>query len=160
MDTLRKYGKKRAMEEHTATVIRHAAHLENGLDWFNDEPRDPAVPPYVIWVVGPPGAGKSRWVYDTFGSSNVYNAPATLNWFDGYQQQRVLLLDDFRDDWPGSSWSYFLRLLDRYPMKIPRKGGFRELNSPYIVITSVLHPNQFFTKIQENRFQLYRRITI
>ena len=45
-----------------------------------------------------------------------------MDWFDGYDGQDTAIFDDFRAS--GNRFSYILRLIDRYPMDVPVKGGF------------------------------------
>lgn len=71
----------------------------------------------VYW--GAPGTGKTRQVHDN--EPEVYSHPGGP-WFDGYDGQEAVLFDDFT----GSCFKiqYLLKLIDRYPMDVPIKGGF------------------------------------
>jgi hypothetical protein len=53
-----------------------------------------------------------------------------------------------------------LDLLDRYGYECEIKGGFRQLNSKNIVITSNKHPKDTYTLPDDNINQLIRRIDI
>jgi len=67
----------------------------------------------VFCLYGDPGCGKTRYVYDRY--PDVFSVPDhKLQWFDGYSQEKVVLLDDYRGD--GDS-ALLLRLLDIYPMR-------------------------------------------
>lgn len=96
-----------------------------------------AEPPKVFYVFGLPGTGKSRWAYE-------YDPESTWSyggdgWFDGYQGQRVAIFDDFCDDLSRDrciGYSLFLKLLDRYPLSVPVKGGFVSWLPETIIITS------------------------
>lgn len=90
---------------------------------------------YVLY--GSTGVGKSRFVH--WRHEDVYTVPTQdLQWFDGYSQQRVALLDDYRGD--GNS-SFLLRVLDVYPLRVPVKGGFVAWNPDVIYITSNMRPD-------------------
>lgn len=89
---------------------------------------------YVLW--GKPGTGKTRIVFDTFPSLWIASDP-TLQWFNGYNGEDVVLLDDYRGE---ASDSFLLRLLDRYPMLVPTKGGFVPWVPTTIIIASNLSP--------------------
>ena len=54
-----------------------------------------------------------------------------MDWFDGYIGQDTAIFDDFRAS--GNRFSYILRIIDRYPMDVPVKGGFVYWNPKYIV---------------------------
>lgn len=105
----------------------------------------------VFWVWGPTGVGKSRLAWsvdpDLFSVNDV-----TLKWFDGYQGQAVVLLDDYRGE---ASDMFILRLLDIYPMQVPVKGGFRHWHATKIWITSNYPPQNFH---QASQGPLLRRI--
>lgn len=88
----------------------------------------------VSVLIGEPGTGKTRYVYRC--SPRVFKVPShDLRWFDGYDQERCVLLDDYRGD---GSPSFLLQLLDVYPTRVPVKGGFVAWNPDRIWITSNL----------------------
>lgn len=96
----------------------------------------------VLWGVA--GTGKTRAVYDKFGFDGVYDLPRPNGgsvWFDGYKQQKCLLIDDFYGWIP---FHLLLKLGDRYPLQLQRKGGFVEFNSEYLVITSNKPWNEWY----------------
>lgn len=89
---------------------------------------------YVFW--GDPGSGKTRSVYESEGFDRVYTLNTASNghvWFDGYMGEPVLLIDDFR------GWIAFnevLKILDRYPYRLPIKGSFDYAAWTRVYITS------------------------
>lgn len=89
--------------------------------------------PNVVVYWGDPGTGKSRRVWDA--EPEAYAHPGGP-WFDGYDGQEAVLFDDFT----GSCFKiqYLLKLLDRYPMDVPVKGGFVSWVPRRIYITSNL----------------------
>lgn len=104
---------------------------------FSERPRDSA--PMVLFLWGLPGTGKSKFAYEYCPESTwSYGGDG---WFDGYDGQRVAIFDDFADDCasPGErkiSYALFLKLLDRYPLQVPIKGGFANWRPEVIIITS------------------------
>lgn len=73
-------------------------------------------------LIGPAGLGKTKYVFDNEGFNNVYtltNASTEL-WFDGYDRQEVLLIDDF---YGWIKYDFFLRLLDGWPCRLNIKGS-------------------------------------
>lgn len=110
--------------------------------------------PYVHWIWGASGTGKSRQAAEY---PDCYWKDDT-KWWDGYDGHETIVLDDFRGS--QMKFTYLLRLLDRYPMRVETKGGYRQLNSKNIVITSIVHPTQSYAGIQEEEpiRQLERRI--
>lgn len=105
----------------------------------------------VILVVGTPGTGKSRWAYDNY--PDLYSKPEG-QWYDGYTGQTTLLLDDYYGDIP---YSQLLKVLDRYPLQVPVKGGFVYAQWDTVIITSNKEP-QFWT-YGDDIAALKRRIT-
>lgn len=56
-------------------------------------------------------------------------------WFDGFVNgfHRAILLDDYYHNY---KLTFFLQLCDRYPLKLPVKGGFVDIGNVTIYITS------------------------
>lgn len=107
----------------------------------------------VFW--GRTGAGKTRLVHEL--ATDLYIHPGGA-WFDGYDGQADVLFDDFG----GSDFRlpYLLKLLDRYQMTVPIKGGFVQWAPRRIFITSNIDPNNWYSgAFIEHQAALRRRIT-
>jgi hypothetical protein len=121
--------------------------------------RNPENPPRVFWVWGESGTGKTKKVFDDFGPENVYSV-TDFNWLgEGYKQQEVYLIDDFRHH--DIKFNTLLKMLDRYPFTLSVKGSSIPLNSPTIIITSNQSiRNTFGGKLNvfEDLEQLERRV--
>jgi len=111
--------------------------------------------PTVTWHWGLSGSGKT---HEAFKKSNrVYIKPEGA-WWPGYQQQEVVILDDFSPS--EMSFRQLLRLLDKYPLQVPIKGGFVKFNSPHIYITCDRSPQELYCNLTEAEMdQLLRRLT-
>lgn len=122
----------------------------------------------VIVSYGETGTGK------TFSAVNVIARDKTYHklsascmkggkiWFDGYEGQEVLILDD----WDGGccSHSYLKTLLDVYPLRVENKGGHAWAVWKTVVITSNSPPRDWFLRLDGHEDQtivdpLKRRIT-
>lgn len=96
-------------------------------------------PPAVYYYYGSAGSGKTRAVYDRVPAGKLYSAPLSPGggaaWFDGYMNHHheAILLDDYYHNW---RLTFFLQFCDRYPLKLPIKGGFVEMGNADIYITS------------------------
>lgn len=112
--------------------------------------------PLIFWLYGSTGIGKSYKVYNTHNIDQIYTKDDTP-WWEGYNQEKVLLIDDFRGN---IKYNVLLKILDRYPYRVNIKGSSGQLNSPIIYITSSLTPEQVYHNIHRNDKidQLYRRI--
>lgn len=108
----------------------------------------------VYWVWGPTGTGKSHWAHKHF--PDAYWKPPETCWFDGYDGEEVIILDDYRKNW--FTFSYMLRLLDKYPMQVQTKGGSQPLLATTFVITAPEPPEQVYLT-REDVQQLVRRVT-
>ncbi|AIF76271.1 Rep [Bat circovirus] len=108
----------------------------------------------LLVICGPPGTGKSR-VAREMAPDAYYHS--TGQWWDGYCAQRVVIMDDFYGTIP---FSQLLRLADRYPTNVERKGGVVPFLSRSIIITSNKKPSEWYNLLQYNLHALYRRITL
>jgi hypothetical protein len=95
-----------------------------------------------VWLWGPTGSGKSRRAAresEALCPGSVCWLPdQSLKWFDGYCGHKGIVLDDFTGT---AELAFLLRLLDRYPLKVPVKGGFQEFVGRIVWITSNYSPS-------------------
>lgn len=102
--------------------------------------RRPRKPPVVTFLYGLTGIGKSRAVWEAH--PRLYNKSCDAGWFDGYDGEPVILLDEYSGE---LTLRCLLMLLDRYPVQMPYKGGFHCLNTvEQIFITSNTRPNAWY----------------
>lgn len=130
------------VQKHTNVYARHMRFFKEYYAEKNKNViRDP---PYVEVLIGPPGCGKTRKVYDENKLEDIYEVSSGNSgnlWFDGYTQQSVLLLDDFYGE---IRFSTLLRLLDRYRFRGEVKGGYVYINPKKIYITSNKDPKEWY----------------
>lgn len=134
-------------QAHPATYVRYHRGLEamKGTQYS-----DRKEPPEVIWLWGVTGSGKTREAVDC---ETFYIKDGT-KWWDGYEQQVRIVIDDFDGVWPFRD---LLRLLDRYPYQGQTKGGYVKINSPKIYITCEYPPDHWWSN--NELAQMTRRIT-
>lgn len=158
-------------EAHPMESARFARFLaEYKSDCMRSEEKrfDADVRVYVFW--GSPGSGKTRRVLrevkEKYGSTDAvfdltYSKPL---WWDGYDGQEVVLIDDFGADWSRGENAplpiqWMLRLLDKYrPIRVPVKGGFQYLMAKTVYITSNLHPDMWYDAPPITMAALARRL--
>lgn len=100
--------------------------------------------PTVNLLYGPTGCGKTRLVYDECEDLWVQPIGAMGTWCDGYDGQANVLFDDFAGKL--SKWSLvdILRMLDRYTVRVPIKGGFVQWLPSHIWLTTNIHPRHWY----------------
>lgn len=106
---------------------------------------------HLYW--GKPGTGKTRAVWDNHEHSDIWSWPGQC-WFDGYTDQRIALFDDF-DEGP-IPYRLLLKVIDRYTIQLPVKGGHVYFRPEHIYITSNVHPKYWYPK-EPNVDALLRR---
>lgn len=101
----------------------------------------------VVLCIGETRLGKTRWVYDNFDMNSFWCLPAVTTgvWFDGYDGQTDVLLDDFAGQESMVSIPLLLRILDGYTLRLPKKGGFVSWGPTRIAITTNISPNIWYS---------------
>lgn len=141
-----------------ASVFRNAKYFDRARITFGlDKPR---VEPVVIVHWGESGTGKTHDAVSGLEPTD-YFIKAPGKWWDGYEGQRVVIIDDVQvyigaagNDYHG----FLLQLLDKYSFRVEIKGGTVPFTSEKIILTSNVHPGGWFPDVT-NKKPLYRRIT-
>ena len=82
--------------------------------------------------------------------------PVSYKWWEGYDGHKTVLLDEIRGDF--CKFHEFLKLTDRYGIRVESKGGSRQLVANTILVTSAYHPADLWSTV-EDKSQLSRRIS-
>lgn len=116
----------------------------------------PAVTTQVFW--GPTGTGKTRRAREEAGSEAYWKIACT-KWWDGYNGQTNVIIDEFAGE---INITHMLRWLDRYPCLIEVKGSAVPLEAVNFWITSNIEPKKWYegkaTEAQINA--LMRRLNV
>lgn len=121
-------------------------------------------PPVVILYYGPSGCGKSR-LARSFAGDSYWVDPLPSNnssfWMDGYDGQTDAIFDDVDGRFSGTTLKTWLRLLDRYALRVPVKGGFIDFRPETIHLTTNYHPREWYEWLnrEPQYVALVRRIT-
>lgn len=136
------------MFDYPTLYMKYSRSLEKMFDAVT-EPRTDQ--PKVFWRWGLAGVGKTKYCIETHADHYVKD---NTIWWDGYKQNEAIIIDDFDNKIP---FRVLLRILDRYKMPIQVKGGYTQLNSPYIYITCEYSPEYFWGG--NDLAQIKRRLT-
>jgi len=109
---------------------------------------------HVLVLYGPPGLGKSYFPATVYPDAYYKN---NTEWWDGYEHQKVVVLDDFHSSW--FPFTFLLQLLDRYPLNVQVKGGTIPFNSKLIIITTNRSPRSWYRPEHHPYSALERRLT-
>lgn len=138
-------------DEHFGLWVRYNRAFEKYKSMVV-KPRD--FKTYVCVYYGRSGVGKSRRASFECGAS-AYRKPLG-EWWDGYDGSANVIIDDYY------GWIRFdelLRCLDRYPHRVPIKGGYVNFSPRLLIITSNVQPRQWYDveKIDSFRFEALER---
>lgn len=96
--------------------IRDGALINNlRLEILREKNKDKLRDVHVTYVFGKTGSGKTWGVYKRHSCSDVCRVTGYKHPFDGYNGQKVLVLEEFRDSIPLES---MLSYLDIYPVEL------------------------------------------
>lgn len=102
--------------------------------------------PTVIWYYGKPGTGKTHKAMDIChqhtDEDNIYEQLNTGQWWEGYDGQEYVVIDDMRGDF--MKFNEFIKLIDRYPYRVQTKGSTRQFLAKVIIITSPFPPERVY----------------
>ena len=138
-------------EEHPVQFIKFhrgfealRSHLETPREWMTE----------LYIYTGPTRTGKSKLAHDLTTDPYV---KSDGDWWDGYDRHDDVIIDDFACD---MKITQLLRLCDRYPMRVPVKGGFRQFVAKRVFITSNLPFKHWYASANpEHRLALEARVT-
>ncbi len=112
----------------------------------------------TLVLYGVTGIGKTRVAVGLSDPDDYFilDSPDGANlWFDGYDGESTLIIDDF---YGWIKWGFFLRLLDGYRVRLPIKGTHAYAAFERIIITSNKPPGEWYPS-KGRPPELSRRLT-
>lgn len=133
-------------ERHASIEAKYTKYFDRAVSRFQPK-REWKTICVVLW--GPPGTGKSQRALDMakrLGQDPFYvNLPQTNRqqfWLDGYNDQDVMIMDEFKGG--KISLSDFNRLTDKFPAQFQSKGSMINFRAKLLIITSNADPKQWY----------------
>lgn len=144
---------EQVMNTYPVVFLKYAKNLTAMVDMVRSEPRSEK--PRVIYLYGKAGTGKTRAAM-SIDPNSTYVKDNT-KWWNGYNGQNVVIFDDWNPPMPNTvEFRNMLTWIDRYQCRVETKGGYVNLNSKTMVITSEYDPAD---KYHDNALaQIMRRI--
>lgn len=144
------------ISEYPVECIRHSRGIQFVKFWHDKIASAKDRDITVIVLSGSPGSGKTRAAYEYDRTLYKVDRAAASGeiWFDGYDGEKTLLIDDFYGWIP---YSQLLNILDRYPLRLSTKGGHGYAGYSTIIITSNALPRAWYKEACDFR-ALSRRI--
>jgi len=153
---------KRLAEECPTTFIK----FSKGLQALRGALHEPfAEEKEVIWCWGPSNSGKTTWArnYLTQKHGDYYEKSSSTKWWDQYEHDKGVLIDEFRDCKGPDMISFrdLLTILGKGKKIVEFKGGSTPFCAETIIITSLYSPEELYGESlaggKEEMVQLTRR---
>lgn len=140
--------------------IKHSTGIMKQMMYINKGKARPDIDVVVFW--GESGTGKTRkaiQIAERWSKANKgkpwYKHTPDKDWFDGYDMEEFVIIDDFNCE---LNFTRLLQMLDRYSCTVGVKGATLPFVASHIIITSNLHPKDWYAGERYNMGQLKRRI--
>lgn len=146
------------------TYIKYHKGLEKYRALVTNQASSRTVSVYVLY--GPTGTGKTRLamgggpgiseVQELAARDQIYCKPFGDKWFDGYDGQPRLVLDEYTGWLP---WAKLLQICDVYPVQLEIKGGFSHARYTEVYITTNKFPTAWYKNKESHWPAFERRVT-
>jgi len=161
---------KAIAQETPEVIVKYGRGFKELLEVL-DVPRSLTAAPEAVWYYGESGSGKSMAAYalaakkcEDMQAEQVELDSGLFPFCDGYRDEEVIILNDFRQknhhgqDIP---LDLLLKMVDRFPFRVNIKGSSRQIKGKVFIFTNTQHPSHFFTEggSSEPQKQWLRRIT-
>lgn len=140
--------------DHFGSVVRY----HRGLSWYAamvQKPRTHKTKGIIYW--GVTGAGKSTSVHEQAPDAFWLMSSRATPWWCGYRGQSDVVIDEF--GYGQLSYSFVLRLLDRFPLRVETKGGSVQFVALRVWFTSNRDPRDWWPNVPD-KSAFFARVTI
>jgi len=135
----------RIAAEHPIFILKYQKGIDHLRLALPSAPR-PAVNVDSVVYVGPSGTGKSHRLRQECPPGPEWFWMRKGKWWDGYQGQPGVVLDEFRDTWmPRED---LLRLLDIGDLTVEKKGGMIRMMAIRFRFSTNVHPKAWYRGVQ------------
>ncbi len=112
--------------------------------WFRERSIKRSAPPEVTYLYGPPGSGKTQFVWKSHKERDIYLVTDYLNPYDGYHGEPVILFDMFQDLPKEFSLGDLVRVLGPHGVQLPARGQNLWACFTKVYFTSCSFPTEVF----------------
>ncbi len=151
---------KTIQEMCDANLVKCAENWKQ-LEWMASKVRRRRrAKPHVTWCYGKTETGKSQWCDEQAFEleEGFYRHHGKFDWWDGYDGQKVVVLEEFRSS--HARLSHLLVFLDRYEVRMGVKGSHTWMIAEHVYINSCFKPDECYASHAEDLAQLKRRIDV
>ena len=106
-----------------------------------------------VYIWGDTGTGKTRYVMDKYGYSNVCRITDYKHPFDNYKGQDVIVFEEYRSNF---SIGDFLNYTDIYPVELPCRYANNYAGYTKVYIISNVPLSEQYRHVQIESFESYR----
>lgn len=106
----------------------------------------------VTYIYGKTGLGKSRYVMETYGYTNVFRVTDYVHPWDTYQGQDVVVLEEFNSSFPLQK---LLNYLDGYPLKLEARYSDKQACFTKVYIISNIPLEEQYKNIRDEQREVW-----
>lgn len=139
-------------EAHPVAYVKYHKGFTSLYNILNKPKQRPT--PEITFHWGDPRTGKSTAAHEEY--PHAYIAMDTKEgWFDNYNGEDEVIFDDFQGNFPRV---YILKLLDRWPLQLPIKGGWVPVRAHKFYFTSNYDPMGMYDAAFHERLKEFGKI--
>jgi len=143
---------------HTDAYFRYGRMMKEAIAMVEKRNQGSVERDVEVWVhYGKTYCGKTTSVTNKYGLNNVFilsHSPNNCVYFDGYEGEKVLLIDDFYGWMPLEQ---LMRITDKIPYRTDSRGKHGWANWDKVYITSNCHPRDWYHNVPPDKKEAFLR---